>query len=259
LGNLNRYLIIIIMNKVVLLTLIGTLALGTGGCSFFSNFADSQEESREDTAQSTPVEAGTTQAQLQTTQEDFADLELEQLKTQSLPEIAGLIPATNPDDRARTSIRGRNDPFSGVALNPRIKIKEDENKPVAKVAEKPSNTIASRDYNTQDRYQDVSAPQAAPDTNLANSVVVSGIYQANGRTKLIVKAPEEESSRYVKVGDYLSNGQVLVKRVDRSEVILEQSGTEVTKTIGEAETDGNSISSLPPAPSHDWGNAISLR
>jgi hypothetical protein len=263
LGNLNRYLIIIIMNKVVLLTLIGTLALGTGGCSFFTSFADSQEESREDAAQSTPVEADTTQAQLQTTPEDFADLELEQLKTQSLPEIAGLIPATNPDDRARTSIRGRNDPFSGVALNPRIKLKEDENKPVAKVAEKPSNTIASRDYNTRDRYSDryeeVSAPQAAPDTALAMNVVVSGIYQANGRTKLIVKAPEEESSRYVEVGERLSNGQVLVKRVNRSEVILEQSGQEVTKTIGEASIDGNSISSLPPAPSHGWGNAISLR
>ncbi|NJL52178.1 MAG: hypothetical protein HC930_08105 [Hydrococcus sp. SU_1_0] len=251
------------MNKVVLLTLIGTLALVTGGCSFFSNFADSQQELREETAQSTPVEAGTTQAQLQTTQEDFADLELEQLKTQSLPEIAGLIPATNPDDRARTSIRGRNDPFSGVALNPHIKIKEDENKPAPKVAEKPSNVIASRDYNTQDRYsdryQDVSAPPAAPDTNLAMNVVVSGIYQANGRTKLIVKAPEESSSRYVEVGDYLSNNQVLVKRVDDSQVILEQSGEEVTKTIGEAMTDGNSISALPPAPSSNWGNAISLR
>jgi hypothetical protein len=251
------------MNKVVLLTLIGTLTLVTGGCSFFSNFADSQQESREETALENPVETDTTQAQLQSSPEDFADLELEQLKTQSLPEIAGLIPATNPDDRARTSIRGRNDPFSGVALNPRIKLKEDVNKPTPKVAEKPANTIAPRDYNTQDRYsdryEDVSASPAEPDTALAMNVVVSGIYQANGRTKLIVKAPEEESSRYVRVGDYLSNGQVLVKRVNRSEVVLEQSGQEVTKTIGEASADGNSISSLPPAPSHDWGNAVSLR
>lgn len=259
------------MNKVVLLTLIGTLALTTGGCSFFSSFADTQEKLREETSQSNPLKTDSTQAQLETTDEDFADLELAKLETEKLPEIAGLIPATDPDARVRSSIRGRNDPFSVVALNPRLKMKEDANKLKKEPAK--SSTIANQ--NNYGRYTqarpdpsyttpEVSAPPEAFEPTLANDVVVSGMYEANGKIRLIVKAPEETSSRYVEVGQYLSNGQVLVKRVDRNrysnpKVILEQSGMEVAKTIGEDVADGESISSLPPAPSPDWGTAISLR
>jgi hypothetical protein len=253
------------MNKVVLLTLIGTLALATGGCSFFSSLADQQKVLEEDTAKSIPTESDTTQAQLDAT-EDFADLELEPSATESLPEIAGLIPATDPDARVRSSIRGRNDPFSVVALNPRIKIKE-EAKQIKKKAAKPPKTIASPQNQVNPDYsnQAVSAPPEPPEPTLARNVIISGMYEANGRTRLIIKAPEETSSRYVEVGQYLSNGQVLVKRIDRNRssnprVILEQSGVEVAKTIGEDLTNGNNISSLPTAtPSYDWGTAISLR
>jgi hypothetical protein len=58
---------------------------------------------------------------------------------------------------------------------------------------------------------------------------------------------------------------VLVKRVAQNgfsnpTVILEQSGTEVEKSIGEDSNGGDSISSLPTAtPSYDWGTAISLK
>ena len=68
---------------------------------------------------------------------------------------------------------------------------------------------------------------------------------------MIVKAPEEDNSRYVEVGQYLSNGQILVKKIDRNHfptplVILEESGVEVSKTIGETpEESRNRISSLP--------------
>jgi hypothetical protein len=259
------------MNKVVLLTLIGTLALTTGGCSFFSNFADSQEQLREETAQSNPLKTDSTQAQLEKAEEDFADLELAKLETESLPEIAGLIPATDPDARVRSSVRGRSDPFGVVAINPRLKIKEDIKK---KESAKPANAIANG--NRYGRYSqarpepnyssspEISAPPEVFEPTLANNVVVSGMYEANGKVRLIVKAPEETSSRYVEVGQYLSNGQVLVKRVDRNrysnpKVILEQSGTEVAKTIGEDATSGDSISSLPPAPNRDWGTAISFK
>ncbi|MGL5835915.1 MAG: hypothetical protein ACRC1Z_22195 [Waterburya sp.] len=258
------------MNKVVLLTLIGTLALATGGCSFFSGFADSQEKLREETAQSNPLKTDSTQAQLEATDEDFADLELAKLTTENLPEIAGLIPATDPDARVRSSVRGRNDPFSVVALNPRIKIKEDAKK-LKKESAKPSTVANQNNYGryTQMRPDpsynnpEVSEPPEAFEPTLANNVVVSGMYEANGKIRLIVKAPEETSSRYVEVGQYLSNGQVLVKRVDRNrysnpKVILEESGMEVAKTIGEDATDEESISSLPPAPGHNWGTAISL-
>lgn len=255
---------IIIMNKVVLLTLIGTLALTTQGCSFFSSFADSRQDLAENTPKSIPVETDTTKAQLEAA-EDFADLELEQSETESLPEIAGLIPATDPEVRVRSSIRGRIDPYSVVALNPRIKIKE-EAKQVKKEAAKPPKTIASSPQKVSYDYsnQDVSAPPEPPEPTLARNVVVSGLYEAKGKIRLIVKVPEESSSRYVEVGQYLSNGQVLVKRIDRNrysspKVILEQSGVEVAKTIGEDLTDGNNLSSLPATPSYDWGTAVSLK
>ncbi|PSB11556.1 hypothetical protein C7B62_05340 [Pleurocapsa sp. CCALA 161] len=251
------------MNKIVLLTLIGIL-VSTGGCSFFSDFADSRKDLEENTTKSISTKTDNTQAQLDAT-EDFADLELEKSATESIPEIAGLIPATNPDARVRSSIRGRNDPFAVVALNPRIQIKEEEKK--IKETVKQSKAIAVSPQNQVDRnYSDLDFPEPQPiEPTLANNVVVSGLYKANGRTRLIVKAPEEQSSRYVEVGQYLSNGQVLVKRVTQNgfsnpTVILEQSGREVEKSIGEDSNGGDSISSLPTAtPSDDWGTAISLK
>jgi hypothetical protein len=55
---------------------------------------------------------------------------------------------------------------------------------------------------------------------------------------VIVRVPSEPTSRYVKVGQRLSNGQVLVKRVDLNSggdpiVILEENGVEVAKSVGE--------------------------
>jgi hypothetical protein len=259
---------IIIMNKVVLLTLIGTLALTTQSCSFFSSMADSQKVLEEDTANSIPVETDATKAQLQA-EEDFADLELEQSEKESLPEIAGLIPATDPEVRVRSIIRGRNDPFSVVALNPRIKIKEEAKQPKKEVAKQPSANRDNYTSNLQNQGDSndtnpISAPPEIIEPTIANNVVISGLYEAKGKIRLIVKAPDEENSRYVEVGQYLSNGQVLVKRIDRNrysspKVILEQSGIEVAKTIGENLTNGNNLSSLPTTPSYGWGTAISLK
>jgi hypothetical protein len=69
-------------------------------------------------------------------------------------------------------------------------------------------------------------------------VEVTGVVQVGRETQIIVKAPDEAASRYVKVGQRLSNGQVLVKRVEMNEgaepiVILEEKGIEVAKSIGE--------------------------
>ncbi len=248
------------MNKVVLLTLTGMVALLTQSCSFFSNFADSQKEQEENAAQPIPVQIDP--ALIQTEEaEEFADLKGE---TEPNQEVAGLIPATNPDIRARTSVRGRQDPFSVVNLTPRIAIKEQEKTKQAKNSDQNQNNngLSSNDnlnggsnQNSNDSINDNSSnftPQAPPDSTLAESVIVSGLYQGNGRAKLIVKAPEEDTSRYVEVGQYLSNGQILVKSIDLNysptpRVILEQSGVEVTKEIGESpeNSSGNYVSSLP--------------
>jgi hypothetical protein len=62
------------------------------------------------------------------------------------------------------------------------------------------------------------------------------VVKVGNETQVIVKVPNEPTSRYVKIGQRLSNGQVLVKRVDLKEgadpiVILEQNGVEVAKAV----------------------------
>ncbi len=243
------------MNKAVLLTLTGTLALLTESCSFFSNFADSRKELEENTVKPVPVQVDSSQqANTQETEEEFADLEEE---VEPVPEIAGLIPATNPDVRVRSTVRGRNDPFSIVNLNPRIEIEQEE-----------GNDSANRDTFSREQNENKSnlnSPESLAETTLAQDVIISGLYEANGRIKLIVQAPEENTSRYVEVGQYLSNGQVLVKSIDKDHfpsplIILEQSGMEVAKTIGESlEEDDGDISSLPTTKlNSDWLSSISL-
>ncbi|WP_373541159.1 hypothetical protein [Chamaesiphon sp.] len=72
----------------------------------------------------------------------------------------------------------------------------------------------------------------------AMAIEVSGIIEVGGKTQVIVKLPNESSSRYIDLGDRLANGTVLVKRVDEREslsptVILEEVGVEVSRKIGE--------------------------
>ena len=237
------------MNKAVLLILIGTFALITEGCS---RPTESGKELEGNTIEPISVQ---TKAASETELEEFADLEDE---TEFPQEVAGLIPATNPDIRVRTSVRGRQDPFSVVTLNPRIEIEET----------KPNNASATRN-NSLDRNQNSSSQVARSESSsqvarsepslpippppvrptLAQDVVITGLYQANGVTKLIVQAPEESNSRYVEVGEYLSNGRVLVKSIDMRQspplIILEQAGVEVAKAIGENSRDEAETSLLP--------------
>lgn len=75
-----------------------------------------------------------------------------------------------------------------------------------------------------------------PNPALAKAVVVTGVVQVGSSPQAIVKAPLEPSSRYVSPGQRISNGQVLVKRIEvrgsEPVVILEELGIEVVKFIG---------------------------
>ncbi len=257
------------MNKAVLLLLTGTLALLTQSCSFFTDFADSRQE-LDETVQSPGEIDASQQAENQVVEEEFADLEEEE-EVELAQEVAGLIPATNSDVRVRSIIRGREDPFSVVPLNPLIKIEQKQqeasvNPPPKESASKRAPSQPEQQARQDNTNVDLPAPEPLIEPTLAQNVVVSGLYQANGRTKLIVQAPEESTSRYVEVGDYLSNGQVLVKRIVRDHfpvplVILEQSGIEVAKTIGETSENANqNISSLPEKNQSNktWVSSISL-
>lgn len=77
-----------------------------------------------------------------------------------------------------------------------------------------------------------------PQPNIARAIEVSGVVTVGKETQIIVKIPSESSSRYVRTGQRLAGGQVLVKRIDNklgSEpvIILEENGIEVPKSVGE--------------------------
>jgi hypothetical protein len=77
-----------------------------------------------------------------------------------------------------------------------------------------------------------------PEPTLAKAVEVTGVVIVNGVPQAIVKAPNEATTRYVQAGQRLSNGQILVKRIEMNGgsdpvVILEQNGVEVARAVGE--------------------------
>jgi hypothetical protein len=73
-------------------------------------------------------------------------------------------------------------------------------------------------------------------TALAEAIEITGAVQVQNQWMIIVKEPDS-TSRYVKVGDRLANGQVMVKRVMVNPgsdpiVVLQQNGQEVTRPVG---------------------------
>ena len=81
-------------------------------------------------------------------------------------------------------------------------------------------------------------PPPPPSTENAKGVEVSGVVRVGNDILVIVKAPNEPTSRYIKVGQRIARGQVLIKRVDFPSggdpvVILEENGVEVSKIVGE--------------------------
>ncbi|MBD1910631.1 MULTISPECIES: hypothetical protein [unclassified Leptolyngbya] len=78
-------------------------------------------------------------------------------------------------------------------------------------------------------------PPPPPQPTLARAVQVLGVVQVGNVPHAIVQAPNEPTSRYVRVGQRLSNGEVLVKRIEMGTepiVVLEQVGVEVRTAVG---------------------------
>jgi hypothetical protein len=65
---------------------------------------------------------------------------------------------------------------------------------------------------------------------------VTGTVEIGGTVYAIIKAAGEESSRNVKAGQIISNGKVLVKRIDTNSeppiIVLQQNGVEVLRAVG---------------------------
>lgn len=227
------------MKQKSLLVLLVILAISLESCSLF------RSKSEQDTASNpTPTSTQATQPTATNT-----------AKANQVVGIGGLIPATNPDVRVSGSVRGRQDPFAIIAIRPEITTKETEQN--TKVTTTSTSTSqpsksdgsSSSSSNTKKSTPAITALKTRPVASLAEDVIVSGLVKLEGTTKLIVKEPGEALSRYVSVGQYISNGKILVKQIlseNRStpEVILEENGIEITKKIGEKPTDNSTL----PAP-----------
>ena len=243
------------MNKAILSILMLTLVPLTGGCSYISEFIKARKDIEEQPVKPISLQVNTDQ---DGEEEVFADLEVE-----PVVKVAGLIPATDPDVRAKLVARGRNDPFSLISMPSKIEFEpvEVESEDIVETTQNnrrdrpPNQTEESVRRNSEPISPESISPELPPiDPTLARNVQILGLYEApNGATKLIVRAPEESNSRYVEVGQYLSNGEVLVKSIDYNrsaypQIVLEQSGIEVFKSIGEEPNETTKdVSFLPPA------------
>jgi hypothetical protein len=235
------------MRQLLFLSLLGVLTSLTVSCGTSSSESSSTEPEPTPPAVATPapevpnpVEAAKEDAKVATTS-----------KT-----TTGLLPSTNPDARRQTIPAGkRTDPFSGISVSPEITLPKPTPSP-----QSPNSTSSSSGASGASSPQPPAsgaipsgttgasrpggipkAPPAAPSTDLAKAVEVTGVVQLGSMIQAIVKAPNEPSSRNVQAGERLSNGQVLIKRIDVGAggnpiVVLEQNGVEVIKNLADEAT-----------------------
>lgn len=171
-----------------------------------------------------------------------------------------LIPSTDPDQRRGSIVTNRPDPFSLVPTAPVVQLPPPTPAPVAPpAAPEPAPTPPLLPPPQQPPILQPSPlippPPPPPQAVEARAVAVTGVVDVGGVIHAIVKAPNEPTSRYVREGQYLSNGQVLVKRIEVNRadpvVVLEQDGVEVITAVGEGgppATPGAPTATLPSSP-----------
>lgn len=200
----------------------------------------------------------------------------------TLPRDLDLIPSTNPDQRVQAVQSERSDPFSVVPTTPSVEIEIlDDGSTQAQPSASPGTTAgggssgggtsASRSSSGRTAASgsgglapipnlvpgrsstSTVAPPPPPQPTLARGVEVLGVVQIGSVPYAIVSAPNEPTSRYVREGQRLSNGQVVVRRIEMNgpapAVVFEQYGIEVITAVGEGgapeNTEGAPAAALP--------------
>ena len=240
------------MKKNSLLLLVSIIGLGVSSCSYFESFNEKRKEVEEASRPTIQIKAKA-EGKEEAKEEDPLDkavAEAEGVKREQ--DVANLIASTNPEIRVRGSVRGRQDPFSTIAVQPIIEIEEEEPEVVSanppNNRNRPENIISTPTIDTLEAPEETTSP-----TELAENVLITGLVELGDRIKLIIQAPGEATSRYVDIGQTIANGRVLIKRIETSFptpiVILEQDGIEIAKTVGELpEATENEQAILPPPP-----------
>jgi hypothetical protein len=180
---------------------------------------------------------------------------------------SGLIQSTNPQQRAKQVEKGRLDPFAllpgqAVALVLPTATAKSIVPRLPSLPAKPVNrNIGMRQARILPPVPSSALPPVLPppppQADLARGVAVTGVVEVGNESQAIVKVPNEVTSRYVREGQRLSNGQVLVKRIEVNEgsnpvVVLEQNGIEVDRAVGEEPVKSGETSKttgIPGSPS----------
>jgi hypothetical protein len=122
------------------------------------------------------------------------------------------------------------DPFTSTVINPVPKLETLLEKPKVAPNLRPAIVVKTASRTT------IVAPPPPPDTKAAEGTAISGTVELSGTIYAILKAADEPTSRYVKAGQRISNGKVLVKRIDTNAeppiVVLQQNGVEVLRPVG---------------------------
>lgn len=244
------------MRRISQMTMAGLLAFGVAGCGFFGGgdtaVSPSPVEPLPETAQSPEpspsVEEPTTAASPSPTASPAATL-----PPGSPP--SDLIPSINREQRLQDIARNRPDPFALLPTNPIVQVTE-EPQPAApttpETGQVPNAPGAPGELTPGNLPPGGLAPipdlvpvapiapivPPPPQPELARAVEVTGVVQINNIPYAIVNAPNEPFSRYVRTGQLLSDGQVLVKRIEMYDgaepvVVFEQYGIEVVRAVGE--------------------------
>ena len=78
-----------------------------------------------------------------------------------------------------------------------------------------------------------------PTADTAEAIEVSGVLQIANEIQIILRTPGSANSQYVRIGQNIAGGRVVVRRVENLAtgsplVILEENGIEVARAVGEA-------------------------
>jgi len=166
---------------------------------------------------------------------------------------------TNPDERLRVVKSGRSDPFAAIV--PRVfpnnsspqsesssessNFREQESSPRINISSPKSGapTQPSVSKSPKSSVSPGNPPNKIvlpelPKPEVAQGVKVTGVVNLGNQPRAILKAPGEKTTRTVSAGEYIANGQVLVKSIVLSNpaapiVVLEQSGMEVRVGVGQ--------------------------
>ncbi|MGF1459501.1 MAG: hypothetical protein ACFBSG_10795 [Leptolyngbyaceae cyanobacterium] len=215
---------------------------------------------------------GTVEVPAEEEAELFEEAMLPGLPTAAEIARAELLPSTDPSERLNEIERERSDPYAFVPIAPPPKPAPpaSNNSPnaagngggnggsppggaTARPPAAPSSPQTGQGTNPSSPINPAASSEPLPDlpepTVVASQVQVTGVANVSGVTYAIIKAPGEPSSRYVRQGDRISNGKVLVKRIENSTgsapvVVFEERGEEVALPVG-----ANSGSSEEPTAS----------